>query len=181
MDINIQFLNVNKIVTDKRDIRNIILKNGIQAILISDKNILNSSCSVAINKGYYSDDINHQGTAHFIEHLLFMGCDKYPNKNDFHSYIQSSNGTDNAFTSENITCYFISVKNEYLKKGIEMLSYFFNTPKFYDDCIKSECTIINSEHQKNITSDLWICDDLFKLFIKKPSKYTNFGTGNIES
>jgi insulysin len=176
-----QFLNINKTIIDKRDIRALTLTNGMKIILVSDKNIINSSCSVAVNAGYLQDNINHQGTAHFLEHLLFMGNENFKNKNEFHEYIQSCNGMENAYTSDNTTCYFISLNSMFLEKGIEMLSCFFKKPMFYEECIKSEYNIINSEHQKNILSDSWICDNLFKQFMKKSLKYKNFGTGNHES
>jgi insulysin len=41
--------------------------------------------------------------------------------------------------------------------------------------------IIDSEHNKNILSDSWIMDDIFKNFIKLNSKYKKFGTGNLKS
>lgn len=180
---NFQYFDIFRTVNDKREIKGFKLQNKIKVVLISDPNINVSSCSVAIGSGYLQDEF--EGTAHFLEHLLFMGSSKYPEKNEFHSYVQINGGIDNAFTGDNITCYYICLETSFLKKGIEILSWFFRDPLLDTSHIESEMEIIDSEHQKNVLSDGWIMDDIFKNFIKsdksKKSKYVKFGTGNLTS
>jgi len=172
---NFQYFDIAQSINDKRDIKGIILDNDIKIVLISDKTILDSCCSIAINSGYLQDE--YEGTAHFLEHLLFMGSEKFPEQNEYHSYVSVCGGMDNAFTGDNITCYYLELESNFMNKGIEMLSWFFKKPLLDMKSIKSELDIINSEHDKNILSDSWIMDDIFKKFIL-PSKYTKFGTGN---
>jgi insulysin len=175
MNKTFQYFDIDLTINDKRDIRGFTLTNGINIILISDPNLNTSSCSIGINGGYLQDEF--EGTAHFLEHLLFMGSSKYPEQNIYHSYIQSAGGQDNAYTSDNITCYYLELETNFLEKGIDMLSWFFREPLLDMKHISSEREIINSEHQKNILSDMWIMDDIFKKFITDKSKYTKFGTG----
>ena len=174
-----QYFDVETSVNDKRTIKGFELSNKIKVILISDPNIFTSSCSVGVGAGYFNDDF--PGTAHFLEHLLFMGSEKYPEQNEYHSYIQINGGYDNAYTGDKITCYYLSLETSFLKKGIEILSWFFRAPLLGLTHIKSEMEIIDSEHNKNILSDHWIMDDIFKNFIQDNSKYKKFGTGNMES
>jgi insulysin len=173
-----QYFDIYQAINDKRDIRGLILNNGIKIVLVSDKTIITSACSIAVNAGYLEDE--YEGTAHFLEHLLFMGSEKFPSQNEYHSYVSVCGGIDNAYTADNITCYYLEIESLFLKKGIEMLSWFFRKPLLDMNLIKSEMEIINSEHDKNILSDSWIMDDILKKLIK-PSKYTNFGTGSNES
>lgn len=175
----IQYFDVETSINDKRDIKGFELENKIKIILVSDPDINLSSCSIAVGAGYLHDE--YPGTAHFLEHLLFMGSEKYPEQNDYHSYIQINGGHDNAFTADTMTCYYLALETSFLKKGIEMLSWFFRAPLLNETHIKSEMEIIDSEHNKNILSDSWIMDDIFKNFIKENSKYTKFGTGNLKS
>ena len=174
-----QHFNIETSINDKRSIKGFELDNKIKIIFISDPDINISSCSIAVGAGYLHD--NYPGTAHFLEHLLFMGSEKYPEQNDYHSYIQINGGQDNAFTADNMTCYYLALESSFLKKGIEMLSWFFRAPLLNETHIKSEMEIIDSEHNKNILSDSWIIDDIFKNFIKSDSKYKKFGTGNLKS
>jgi insulysin len=110
-----------------------------------------------------------------------MGSEKYPEQNEYSSYIISSGGTYNAFTADNMTVYFLELESNFLKNGIEMLSWFFAKPLLNMKNIESELEIINSEHEKNLLNDHWIIDDLFKHFILPNNKYNKFGTGNLES
>lgn len=175
----IQYFDIKLPINEKREIKGMELENKIKVVFVSDPDINMSSCSVGVGAGYLQDDF--AGTAHFLEHLLFMGSEKYPSRNDYHSYIQINGGSDNAFTSDNMTCYYLSLETSFLKKGIEMLSWFFRAPLLDVEHISSEMEIIDSEHNKNILMDNWITDDIFKNFITNGSKYKKFGTGNNQS
>jgi len=173
-------INIKLAINDKRNIKGIILKNGIKVILISDPKINKSACCVGVNAGHYDDEF--AGCAHFLEHLLFMGSEKYPDSRDFSAYLEKCGGINNAYTAHYNTCYFIELDSIFLEKGIDILSWFFRKPILDMKYIKSEMEIIDSEHKKNILSDNWIIDDLFRKFIKNQnSKYAKFGTGNLES
>ena len=175
----IQYFDIETSINDKRNIKGFELENKIKVIFVSDPDINFSSCSIAVGAGYLHDE--YPGTAHFLEHLLFMGSEKYPEQNDYHSYIQINGGYDNAFTADTMTCYYLALETSFLKKGIEMLSWFFRAPLLNETHISSEMEIIDSEHNKNILSDSWIMDDIFKNFIVENSKYKKFGTGNLKS
>jgi insulysin len=182
MNINIDDFNINikLAINDKRNCKGIILKNGIKVILISDPKINKSACCVGVKAGYYDDEF--AGCAHFLEHLLFMGSEKYPDSRDFSSYLEKCGGINNAYTTHYNTSYYIELDSSFLEKGIDILSWFFRKPILDMKYIKSEMEIIDSEHKKNILSDHWIIDDLFKKFCKNQnSKYAKFGTGNLES
>jgi len=181
-NININDFNINikLAINDKRNIKGIILKNGIKVILVSDPKINKSACCVGVKAGHYDDEFS--GCAHFLEHLLFMGSEKYPDSRDFSSYLEKCGGINNAYTSHYNTCYYIELDSSFLEKGIDMLSWFFREPILDMKYIKSEMEIIDSEHKKNILSDHWIIDDLFRKFSKNQnSKYAKFGTGNLDS
>lgn len=173
---NFQYFDIDLAINDNREMRGLILENKIKIVLISDKEINRSICTVGVGAGYLQDIF--QGTAHFLEHLVFMGSEKYPERNDYISYVQTCGGSYNAFTSDNATLYFLELDTSFLKKGIEMLSWFFKKPLLDMNNINSEREIINSEHNKNLNNDMWIIDNLFKNFLNPNSKFSKFGTGN---
>ena len=39
-----------------------------------------------------------QGLSHYLEHMLFMGSEKFPSENEYDDYIQKNGGSSNAFT-----------------------------------------------------------------------------------
>jgi insulysin len=180
IDLNkIKYFQIDMAINDTREIRGLILPNNIKLVLVSDPQSSSSSCAVGINAGFNQDEF--EGSAHFLEHLLFMGSKKYPEHSEYHSFIQTHGGNDNAYTSSDITNYYIEIPSKFLEKGIDMLSWFFRDPLLQEKYIKSEMEIIDSEHNKNILSDMWRVHDIFKKFLKENQKFKKFGTGCIES
>ena len=39
-----------------------------------------------------------QGMSHYLEHMLFMGSKRFPDENDYDSYLQHHGGAANAYT-----------------------------------------------------------------------------------
>ena len=57
-----------------------------QCLIISDKEADKSAASINVHVGAALDQKSHYGTAHFLEHMLFQGTEKYPKENDFDEY-----------------------------------------------------------------------------------------------
>ncbi len=62
------------------------------------------------------------GLAHFCEHMLFMGTDKYPSENEFQQFISDHGGMTNAFTTAEHTNYHFDIAPEYLHVGVSLES-----------------------------------------------------------
>ena len=39
-----------------------------------------------------------QGLSHYLEHMLFMGSEKFPDENDYDAFLSSHGGASNAYT-----------------------------------------------------------------------------------
>ena len=61
--------------------------------------------SVAINAGSYNDPMKRQGLAHFLEHMIFMGSDKYPDEGGYSDHMAANGGFCNAYTQFEWTNY----------------------------------------------------------------------------
>jgi len=42
--------------------------------------------------GSWADPPEFQGLAHFLEHMLFMGTEKYPDEDDYSSFLSQHGG-----------------------------------------------------------------------------------------
>ncbi|KAI4461977.1 nardilysin [Holotrichia oblita] len=47
-----------------------------------------AAAALSIGVGSFSDPPDIPGLAHFLEHMVFMGSEKYPQENDFDSFIK---------------------------------------------------------------------------------------------
>ncbi|PIO70585.1 peptidase M16 inactive domain protein [Teladorsagia circumcincta] len=59
------------------------LTNGLKVLLVSDPTTDKSAAALDVNAGHLMDPWELPGTAHFCEHMLFLGTDKYPSENEY--------------------------------------------------------------------------------------------------
>jgi nardilysin len=62
-----------------------------------------AAAAMVVNIGSFSDPPEAEGLAHFLEHMLFMGSEKYPDENEYDSYLTAHGGCCNAFTEASAT------------------------------------------------------------------------------
>lgn len=69
-----------------------------------------SAAAMCVEVGGFHEPSSIGGLAHFCEHMLFMGSEKYPDENEFSSFVSKFGGSDNAHTDTNITVYSFDIR-----------------------------------------------------------------------
>ena len=157
------------------------LENKVKFINIQDNNLDKSHVMVSVNVGSIFNPNEYQGLAHFLEHMLFLGSEKYPGEDSFEKFLNENGGSSNAYTDTFETVYYFSIFNDKLEKAIDMFSRFFIDPLFDQDSVDREINAIESEHSKNIQQDNWRFHHFIGLSSKKDSMINKFLTGNLYS
>ncbi|GLH05411.1 SFRICE_018075 [Gryllus bimaculatus] len=163
---------------DKCRYRGLELKNDLKVLLISDNCTDKSAAALDVNVGCMSDPVELPGLAHFCEHMLFLGTEKYPAENEYTKFLSEHGGASNAYTFSDHTNYFFDVLPEHLSGALDRFSQFFIAPLFSESATDREVNAVNSEHEKNIPNDSWRLDQLEKSTSKPNHDYNKFGTGN---
>ena len=57
-----------------------------------------AATALLVNVGSYHDPPHLQGLSHFLEHMLFLGTEDYPEENAYDKFLSSRGGDDNAYT-----------------------------------------------------------------------------------
>jgi nardilysin len=57
-----------------------------------------AATALLVNVGSYHDPPYLQGLSHFLEHMLFLGTEDYPEENAYDKFLSSHGGDDNAYT-----------------------------------------------------------------------------------
>ncbi|MCI5052362.1 MAG: insulinase family protein [Simkaniaceae bacterium] len=164
-----------------REVAKIRLKNGLEALIISDPKAQNSAAALCVEVGSWHDPKGYAGMAHFTEHLLFMGSEKYPDESEYTQYIRDHSGVFNAFTALDRTCYIFSVENEAFDGALDRFSRFFIDPLFVQDSISRELNAVDQEHHKNLESDQWRAWSIFKTLCNPSHPNVAFSTGTAET
>ena len=153
------------------------LKNGLHAILISEKNTNISSINVETPYGSSLDIIG--GFAHFAEHMAFRGGNKYREN----SYVKGLNylGLSNdAFTTMESTNFYLYTKtgDEY-ETFIDILADTFSNPTLNPDVFKTEINNLHCEFLiSNKTDDYILNNILYTLVNEKHPLHNAFSIGN---
>ncbi|MEN9343871.1 MAG: hypothetical protein RLZZ453_658 [Chlamydiota bacterium] len=159
----------------------LILSNGVRVYLISDPGIDQSAAAVAVEVGSWNDPKEYPGTAHFLEHMLFMGTKAYPNENEYFQFIQDRGGAVNAFTASDRTVYMLSVNNDAFEEALDRFSHFFIDPLLSTNCINRELNAVDQEHAKNIEHDGWREWMVLKETANPSHPFHGFSTGNAKT
>lgn len=84
--------------------------------------------------------------AHYLEHMLFLGTEKYPQQSEYMDYLSKNSGTFNAYTDLMETNYFFESANDAFEGGLDRFAQFFIAPLFTASCSEREMNAVNSEH-----------------------------------
>ena len=138
---------------DDRDYRYLVLANGLKVLLVSDPKADKSAASLSVYRGSFDDPLDRPGLAHFLEHMLFIGTEKYPESDGYFSYIQTNGGSSNAYTASEVTSYFFDVKPESFREGLDRFAQFFIGPLLQKEYVEREKNAVHSEYQLQIKED----------------------------
>ncbi|KAG7660809.1 STE23 [[Candida] subhashii] len=174
---------IEKPIIDDRSYRFIKLNsNDLHVLLINDPTADKSAASLDVNVGSFADkQYQIPGLAHFCEHLLFMGTEKYPQENEYSSYLSKHSGHSNAYTSSEHTNYYFQLSSDYLEGALDRFAQFFICPLFSNSCKDREINAVDSENKKNLQNDDWRLHQLDKSNSNPNHPYNGFSTGNYQT
>lgn len=91
-------------ITTADDVNTFTLKNGMKIIVLEDDSIPNANMYLFWKVGSRNEVPGITGLSHFFEHMMFNGAKKYGPKM-FDRTMEAAGGSNNAYTSENLTVY----------------------------------------------------------------------------
>lgn len=145
----------NPAPNDDSAYRRFVLPNGMKVILLSDPKLNVASASVAVGVGNLSDPPQRLGLAHYLEHMLFLGTEKYPSVEEFGEFLQRNGGYSNAYTARDRTNYHLQVRPPAFEGALDRFAQFFIAPLFTPEFSEREVNAVHSEYQKNLENDGW--------------------------
>lgn len=173
---------IEKAKFDTRNYRALCLTNELRVLLISDAQSEKAAAALNVSVGYFSDPVELPGLAHLLEHLLFLGSEKYPDESEYHLYLSQHGGNCNAFTAEENTCFYFDVTDQWLSGALDRFAQFFVCPLLKAEVYEREVRAVDSEHCKNILTDARRFQQVFKSVAAEPlHPLAKFGTGNYET
>lgn len=132
------------------------LANGLRVIVHTDNSTPFVAVNVCYNVGAKHEDPQRTGFAHLFEHLTFGGSQHVP---DFDTPVQNAGGTNNAFTTNDITNYYITIPANNIETALWLESDRMLGPKFTKKGLDVQRKVVIEEfRQRNLNKpygDTW--------------------------
>jgi zinc protease len=94
------------------------------------------------------------GFAHFFEHMMFRGTERYP---DYDGVTSRMGAARNAFTSNDMTVYYLVASNEYLETILDLEADRFQNLRYSEPDFRTEAGAILGEYQQGaLTPGRWL-------------------------
>jgi secreted Zn-dependent insulinase-like peptidase len=164
---------------DQREYRSLELDNGLNVLLVSDSEADKAAASLAVNVGSGDDPKGRQGLAHFLEHMLFLGTEPFPEAGEYQEFINKHGGSHNAFTAHDVTNYFFEIDNDALATALDRFAPFFISPTFNADYVEREKNAVNAEYTSKSKDDGRRIFSAEKQAMNPAHPYAKFATGSL--
>ena len=104
-----------------RGTRRFVLPNGLTVLLQEDHRLPTATAVLAYRVGSVDDPEGGSGMAHFLEHMVFKGSERY-RRGEIDQITLRSGGENNAYTTPDTTGYWFHVASTHLGDVLEILS-----------------------------------------------------------
>ena len=120
------------------------LDNGIPVLIDNIESINTVSLGIFVNTGSRNEYPEESGVSHYIEHMMFKGTETRTAK-EISEIIDNEGGMINAYTSRNLTVYYIQMLSNKIGTGIDVLSDMFMNSTFSEENLEKERNVIIEE------------------------------------
>ncbi|OQY09857.1 MAG: peptidase M16 [Fusobacteriia bacterium 4572_132] len=120
------------------------LSNGIPVIIEKITTSKSVSIGIFVKTGTKHELENEAGISHFLEHMLFKGT-KTRTAKEISEEIDNVGGDLNAFTSKEVTAFYVKSLSEYTNVGIDILSDIYLNSVFSEEEMERERGVIIEE------------------------------------
>lgn len=166
---------------DPREYRYLELPNHMRVVLVSDRETDQAAASLLVRAGSGNDPADRQGLAHFLEHMLFLGTQKYPDPGEYQEFVNAHGGSNNAYTGIDRTNYFFSVEPSSLEPALDRFAQFFIAPLFDPAYVEREANAVDSEYRMGLKDDSRREYDVLRELVDPRHPLAKLGVGNLQT
>jgi len=121
------------------------LANGLRVSLCHVPRLKRCAAALRVAAGSHDVPLAWPGLAHFLEHLLFLGTERFPTGEGLMAYVQRQGGQVNASTRERTTDFFFELPEPTFADGLERLADMLTHPRLTLDDQLREREVLHAE------------------------------------
>ncbi|RZM08612.1 MAG: insulinase family protein, partial [Pedobacter sp.] len=139
------------------DFKRFTLANGLRVLVHEDDTTPMAVLNLLYDVGARDEDPEHTGFAHLFEHLMFGGSVNIP---DYDQPLQRVGGENNAFTSNDITNYYISLPSTNIETAFWLESDRMLSLAFSEKSLETQRNVVCEEFKQRYLNqpygDVWL-------------------------
>ncbi|MBC3347828.1 pyrroloquinoline quinone biosynthesis protein PqqF [Pseudomonas sp. SWRI196] len=121
------------------------LANGLRVTLRHVPGLKRSAAVLRVAVGSHDAPLAWPGLAHLLEHLFFLGTERFPTEQNLMAYVQRHGGQVNARTSERTTDFFFELPPAAFAGGLERLGDMLSHPRLDEADQLREREVLHAE------------------------------------
>lgn len=133
------------------------LSNGLKVIVHEDRSTPIAAMNILYDVGARDEDPDKTGFAHLFEHLMFGGSVNIPN---YDEPLQKVGGENNAFTSNDITNYYLTLPAQNIETGFWLESDRMLSLAFSEKSLEVQRSVVIEEFRQRYLNqpygDVWL-------------------------
>lgn len=118
---------------------------GLRVVMLPREQVQTVTFMVMIGVGSRYETARQNGLSHFLEHMFFKGTERRPDKKAIAMEMDALGAEFNAFTSEELTSYYVKVAKENIGKGADVVADILLRSLFPKEEIERERGVIIEE------------------------------------
>jgi predicted Zn-dependent peptidase len=134
-----------------------ILNNGLRVIVHQDSSTPIVAMNILYDVGARDEDPEKTGFAHLFEHLMFGGSENIPK---YDVPLERAGGENNAFTSNDVTNYYLTLPKQNLEIAFWLESDRMNQLAFSEKSLEVQRNVVSEEfrqtHLNQPYGDVWL-------------------------
>jgi zinc protease len=128
------------------------LPNGLRVIVVRTEYPDIVSLQIPVQTGSRNEvEEGKSGFAHFFEHMMFRGTEKYPPR-EYGAVMTAAGANQNAYTTDDFTNYHINFTKADLDKILEVEADRFQNLKYTEEQFRTEAQAVEGEYLKNFSN-----------------------------
>ena len=122
-----------------------VAANGLPIHRVALEGTRATTILVAFDAGARTERPDENGMAHFLEHLVFKGGEKFANHHAVNETAERMGGVLNAYTSHDLVAFHITVRAEAVGEALDLLTDFVGRPKLDAEDVDRERGVVIQE------------------------------------
>jgi len=122
-----------------------VLPSGLTVVAVRRPYVHATALGAFVRAGFRHEARDEQGLAHFLEHLLFRGSNRWADSVDLSREVERLGGYVDAGVHPEMTDYVVSVHRDHWREGLDLLGDLLLHPTFTDKQVELEKSILVEE------------------------------------